>query len=761
MLSYLKQSTASQTRIVGPFVDDTDFKTAETGLTIANTDVKLSKNGGTSSNKNSGGGTHIANGDYAFTFDAVDTNTVGELSVSISVSGALICKAKFVVLEEAVYDGLFASGADGKLPATLATADVTGNLPADIVAVSGATNAADNLELDYDGTGYAKSNSTIGTCTTNTDMVSEPQTQAGIRAAVGLASADLDTQLSNIVTDTAEIGAAGAGLTNVPWNASWDAEVQSEVQDAIEANHLDHLLAVAYDATSKPGASDALLNEMVEDDSGVTRYTVNALENGPSGSGASAAAIADAVWDEARSGHTTAGTFGLYLDAQVSTVGGGSLTEAGIADAVWDEARSGHTTAGTFGEGVLAESLNTQAKADVNAEADAALSDYDAPTKAELDSGLAALNDLDATGVAEAVWDAVSGSYVDAGTTGNVLANILLDTADLQANQGAWATATGFSTHSAADVADAVWDEAIAGHTTSNTFGGFLDSTNTYLQGGSVADEVWDADTSNYLTTGTTGKALSDMLADTNELQGDDVPGLIAALNDPTAAAIADAVWDEAQSGHTTAGTFGLYLDQTVSSGGGGDATAATQTTIVSHLTDIKGGTWSSSTDTLEAIRDRGDAAWLTGGGGTAATVAAAVWNTMMADHTTSGTFGARLQEGNTYATTNANIKTIRKGDSYDGTANAKLSWTVTKDFTSGWTGTLVIRHRTTGSTLASASIVVVDATTLEATLTTTDTAFTALTSDQEFGPHAYDIQMVNGSSEQTPISGVAILKPW
>jgi hypothetical protein len=66
------------------------------------------------------------------------------------------------------------------------------------------------------------------------------------------------------------------------------------------------------------------------------------------------AEIADAVWDEARSGHTTAGTFGLYLDAQVSTVGGGSLTEAGIADAVWDEVLSGHLTGGSTGNALNA-----------------------------------------------------------------------------------------------------------------------------------------------------------------------------------------------------------------------------------------------------------------------------------------------------------------------------------------------------------------------------------------------------------------------
>ena len=113
MFAFLKQSTATQTRIVGPFVDDTDFKSLETALTINNTDVKLSKNGGTAANKNSGGGTHIINGNYALTFDATDTNTVGELHVSVSVTGALVVVAKFWVLEEAIYDALFGAAAAG------------------------------------------------------------------------------------------------------------------------------------------------------------------------------------------------------------------------------------------------------------------------------------------------------------------------------------------------------------------------------------------------------------------------------------------------------------------------------------------------------------------------------------------------------------------------------------------------------------------------------------------------------------------------
>lgn len=48
---------------------------------------------------------------------------------------------------------------------------------------------------------------------------------------------------------------------------------------------------------------------------------------------------------------------------------------------------------------------------------------------------------------------------------------------------------------------------------------------------------------------------------------------------------------------------------------GGGDATAANQATIIAHLTDIKGTGFSGTTDSLEAIRDRGDSAWITGSG--------------------------------------------------------------------------------------------------------------------------------------------------
>lgn len=139
MLGYLRQSTASQARVIGPFVDDTDFKTPETGLTIANTDVKLLKNGAASVNKNSGGGTHRANGNYGLTFDATDTDTVGELHASVLVAGALLVVGKFVVLEEAVYDSIFVAGAVAL--ATAAALDAVDNfVDTEVAAIKAKTD---------------------------------------------------------------------------------------------------------------------------------------------------------------------------------------------------------------------------------------------------------------------------------------------------------------------------------------------------------------------------------------------------------------------------------------------------------------------------------------------------------------------------------------------------------------------------------------------------------------------------------------------
>ena len=90
MAIQLISSTNSQEVAIGPFLDDTDGKTAETGLTIANTDIKIWKSGATSLvNKNSGGATHMANGVYSIVLDATDTGTSGPMVIFCHVAGAL------------------------------------------------------------------------------------------------------------------------------------------------------------------------------------------------------------------------------------------------------------------------------------------------------------------------------------------------------------------------------------------------------------------------------------------------------------------------------------------------------------------------------------------------------------------------------------------------------------------------------------------------------------------------------------------------
>ena len=143
MNGYLRQSTASQSRLIGPFVNDVDFITAETGLTIANTDIKLRANGTTLSNKNSGGGTHQVNGMYSVTWDATDTANVGELFYSVKVADALQVFGSYVVLDEAAYDSMFSVGA--KLGLTLG-ASPTGTVDDTVAPTTSQFEAADITE---------------------------------------------------------------------------------------------------------------------------------------------------------------------------------------------------------------------------------------------------------------------------------------------------------------------------------------------------------------------------------------------------------------------------------------------------------------------------------------------------------------------------------------------------------------------------------------------------------------------------------------
>lgn len=98
--------------------------------------------------------------------------------------------------------------------------------------------AGNTLGVAADGDISGNLDGTVATLTTytgNTVQTGDAYARLGAPAGASTAAdiAAVKAQTAAIETDTAEIGAAGAGLTAVPWNASWDAEVQSEVTDAL------------------------------------------------------------------------------------------------------------------------------------------------------------------------------------------------------------------------------------------------------------------------------------------------------------------------------------------------------------------------------------------------------------------------------------------------------------------------------------------------------------------------------------------------
>jgi len=221
-------------------------------------------------------------------------------------------------------------------PFTVAAGDAVAFLPAfldlgvDVTAISGDTTAADNLEAALDGTGGVTITAALtGNVTGNLSGSAGSVTGAvgSVTGAVGSVSGNVGGNVTGSVGSVAtggiastsfaagaidaaalaadagtEIGTAtwasttrlltagtnialakGTGVTG--FNDLSAAQVNAEVDTALVDIHLDHLFATDYDPASKPGTATALLNELVESDAGVSRYTANALEQAPSGGG--------------------------------------------------------------------------------------------------------------------------------------------------------------------------------------------------------------------------------------------------------------------------------------------------------------------------------------------------------------------------------------------------------------------------------------------------------------------------------------------
>lgn len=106
----LEQSTAV-TVLIGPFVDEADGFTAETGLTISQADVRLSKNGGNMAQKSDATScTHDELGYYSCPLNITDTDTLGNLKLMVHESGARPVWHDFVIMAANPYNSLISEG---------------------------------------------------------------------------------------------------------------------------------------------------------------------------------------------------------------------------------------------------------------------------------------------------------------------------------------------------------------------------------------------------------------------------------------------------------------------------------------------------------------------------------------------------------------------------------------------------------------------------------------------------------------------------
>ena len=103
----LRQGTAVNI-LTRPFVSSSDGNTPMTALSIAYTDVLLTKRGSTTpaAKNETSSASHVSGGRFSLTLNATDVNTAGSLNLFIHVATALYMNIDFVVYPANVYDAL-------------------------------------------------------------------------------------------------------------------------------------------------------------------------------------------------------------------------------------------------------------------------------------------------------------------------------------------------------------------------------------------------------------------------------------------------------------------------------------------------------------------------------------------------------------------------------------------------------------------------------------------------------------------------------
>ncbi len=260
---HLRANTAVDV-LIGPFIDDTDGKTAETGLTLSQADIKLSKNGQALAQKNDDTAAAAdANGYYNCELNATDTNTEGTLVLIVHETGALPVRHDFMVLSEAAWDSLYVAKDDGYMDVNIKT-----------------VGRADTQETEADNLESACANYSATRGLTGTALPAAAADAAGGLPISDAGGLDLDAKLAN----TNEVTAARMGA----------------LTDWINGGRLDLILdIIAADTTTDIPATQATIAAYLD-----TEIAAILADTGTDGVALSAGAV-DAILDEVVEGTLT------------------------------------------------------------------------------------------------------------------------------------------------------------------------------------------------------------------------------------------------------------------------------------------------------------------------------------------------------------------------------------------------------------------------------------------------------------------------
>ena len=468
-MRFLKTNTATRVT-VGPFLDKTDGITPETALTVTNCKLTLMVDDGgvptlvidaaATAAAGDNDMVHVTNDDagfYDLELTAAQLNYVGRAMLAIT-DAATHCPVfhEFMILPANVYDS-FVGGTDNLQVDTVQVGGTTqtardigasvllssgtgtgqldftsGIVKSNLTQIGGVAQSATDLK-DFADTGYDPATHKVqgvvlvDTTTVNTDMVAAAPSAATIAGAVW---------------DEAIAGHAGVGSTGEALAAAGSAgdPWATAIPGAYGAGSAGKILGDALTGhTPQSGDTYALANgangfaniksdtAAILVDTGTDGVVVAAASK--TGYRLSTTGVDD-IWDEALAGHSTAGSAGK------------ALSDAGSAGDPWSTALPGAYGAGTAGK-IVGDALTGHIPQTGDAFSVVNHGTY----------GNSALNAKLGIPAGASVSADIAAVKTDSGNIYTIVNHATYGNAALRTRGDlAWTTATGFSTHSAADV---------------------------------------------------------------------------------------------------------------------------------------------------------------------------------------------------------------------------------------------------------------------------------------------------------------------